>query len=125
MKNEYLVIGEITAILLYGGRRTLISTNKLEKAKSIPGTWTADKEYNSDNYYVKTQIMEKDKSRTIVLARFLTDAPPGTRVDHLNHHTLDNTDGNLRVVTPAVNSQNMIKPKNNTSGYRGVSNLHK
>ncbi len=42
-------------------------------------------------------------------------------VDHLNHDTLDNTNQNLRVCEPYVNSQNLKGPNaKNKTGVRGV-----
>ena len=121
MKNQYEIRGDVTVIKLNRGLETLISTSKLEKVKSIPGRWTADKDYRTAAYYVKTQIMTRGINKTIPLHRFITDAPKGKVVDHENRKPLDNTDGNLRVVSHATNSQNTGLSKNNTTGFRGVS----
>ena len=57
--------------------------------------------------------------------RVITDAPPKTHVDHIEHklHTsLDNRKINLRVSTPSQNTRNKKgKNKNNQSGHRNVS----
>lgn len=46
----------------------------------------------------------------------------GFVIDHLNGDTLDNRPENLRICSQAVNSGNTQRiPKNNTSGYIGVS----
>jgi len=42
-------------------------------------------------------------------------------VDHINRISTDNRIANLRPVTKAQNQQNHGTPKNNTSGYLGVS----
>lgn len=43
------------------------------------------------------------------------------QVDHINGNPLDNRWENLRNATNTENSRNSRKPKNNTSGYKGVS----
>lgn len=42
------------------------------------------------------------------------------RIDHIDHDRLNNRIDNLRKVSCAVNSRNMSKPVNNTSGVIGV-----
>ena len=46
---------------------------------------------------------------------------PKHQIDHINQDKLDNRIANLREVTNAENHRNMGIPKNNKSGYRGVS----
>ena len=41
-------------------------------------------------------------------------------IDHINHNTLDNRRNNLRVVNNSQNQMNRDKPKQNTSGVKGV-----
>jgi len=55
------------------------------------------------------------------LHRVIMDCPKDKVVDHINHDKLDNRKANLRVCSVAENTRNMIKPKHNTSGYKGVS----
>ena len=43
-----------------------------------------------------------------------------TETDHINHNKLDNRRKNLRVCSCSENHMNMIIPKHNTSGYKGV-----
>lgn len=57
----------------------------------------------------------------LVLHRFITEAPDGMPVDHINHDTLDNRRANLRVCTQEQNMANTkVDRKNNTSGFKGV-----
>ena len=42
-------------------------------------------------------------------------------VDHINRNKLDNTLGNLRVVSQSINMFNTGTPSHNTSGVKGVS----
>ncbi len=43
--------------------------------------------------------------------------------DHINGDTLDNTTENLRITDKQGNAKNRKVPKNNTSGYQGISEL--
>lgn len=45
---------------------------------------------------------------------------PKQQIDHINHNVLDNRKCNLRIVTNSQNQMNRNKPKQNTSGVRGV-----
>jgi HNH endonuclease/AP2 domain len=49
---------------------------------------------------------------------------PIPEIDHINGNKTDNRIGNLRVVTRSQNLSNRPKPRNNTSGVKGVC-LHK
>ena len=42
-------------------------------------------------------------------------------IDHIDGDPLNNAIANLRLCTPKENSRNSITPKNNTSGFKGVS----
>ena len=54
------------------------------------------------------------------LHRFLTGAPAGLVVDHINGNTLDNRRSNLRVCTFGENLQNRRKPRHSTAPYKGI-----
>lgn len=55
-----------------------------------------------------------------LMHRLIMDAPAGMVIDHINHDTLDNRRCNLRICTHAENIRNGLRPKNNTSGFKGV-----
>lgn len=71
-------------------------------------------------YAKSTGVISKINNKTVYLHRLLLDAKCGQVVDHINGNHLDNRRLNLRLCTQSQNSKNQRKPKNNTSGYKGV-----
>ena len=53
--------------------------------------------------------------------REILKCPKGLFIDHINRNGLDNRKNNLRVCSKSQNMMNTLIPKNNTSGYKGVS----
>lgn len=47
--------------------------------------------------------------------------PAGAVIDHINGDILDNRIVNLRLATRHDNARNAARPRNNTSGFKGVS----
>lgn len=58
---------------------------------------------------------------TILIHREIMSPPPGMRVDHVNHDTLDNRRINLRIATPGQNLQNQLPTRGGASVFKGVS----
>ena len=86
-------------------------------------TWSIQKRRNK--FYVATSIKGPDgKHRLKSLHSMIAGTPEGMETDHINGDTLDNRRQNLRVCTNSENQMNRGKPKNNTSGLKGVS-FHK
>lgn len=65
-------------------------------------------------------INGKRKQEKVYLHREVMKTPINLYTDHINHDTLDNRKSNLRICTNQQNSANMSKPKNNTTGFKGV-----
>lgn len=67
------------------------------------------------------------KRCTVVLHRIILERKinrcllPGELVDHIDGDRLNNRRSNLRVATQSQNQFNRSKPRNNTSGFKGVS----
>ncbi len=59
--------------------------------------------------------------KTVLLHRFIMNAPKGIYVDHINHCTLDCRKSNLRLVTQSQNLCNQVVRSGHTSVYKGVS----
>lgn len=87
--------------------------------------WTAHYNPCTKSYYAsRHESVKIDPKRSTVwmhrlilgLSKF--DSNIG---DHINHDTLDNTRGNLRVANKQGNAQNRRKPANNSTGLKGVS----
>jgi hypothetical protein len=127
MKNDYEIRGDVTAIIInspkFGSEEVLISTSKFERANEIDGYWCLGWRKNPQTFYVNAHApRENGKQQHVFLHRWLTNAPKGTYVDHINHNGLVNTDENLRVVTHAENKQNAKGAhKDSKTGIIGVS----
>lgn len=126
IKNNYIVKGEITEILIksktYGHTKTLIDTEDLPIAKQITGSWCLNYNRCTRSFYAMACIKKNNKWTTVALHRIilgLTDR--NLCVDHIFHDTLDNRKSHLRIVTYSENQQNTRMNKNNTSGIKGVT----
>lgn len=126
MKNAYEIRGDITAIIInsrkYGRQEALISTNKLPRVMST-SSWHVQWDVKCGIFYSRTTIpIGRLKYKSVPLHRFLTDAPDEMQVDHIDHNGLNNTDENLRILTPSENQQNKIGArKGSKSGVSGVT----
>ena len=74
-------------------------------------------------YYAKTcqAIPVGGITSNLMHRAILKVASDFVHVDHVNHNTLDNTRGNLRIATPSQNGANRKRNINNISGFKGVS----
>jgi len=124
VKNRYEIRGEVTAIFLnspkYGQMETIISTDKLTKAQELTGTWFPLWSKDTKSFYCYMNItVSRGKRSMVQLHRIITDCPDEMQIDHINHDTLDNTNGNIRIVTCAENLQNR-RPNVYKKSNRGV-----
>jgi len=69
------------------------------------GLWYAQR--RRWTYYAACTTGPRGHRVTVRLHRFLMQPSADMEVDHVNHDGLDNTRGNLRIVTPDVNKLNL------------------
>lgn len=109
-------------IPLTQGKVALIDDEDAERV--MQWKWTAMQIRHGNAWYARRAIFlskkTRPKTKTILLHRFLVNAPEGVQVDHRNRNGLDNRKENLRLATNAQNHQNMVSIKRSETGYRGV-----
>ena len=113
--NEIIIRGDIAEIVLYDKQcnekaRTIIDAEDVEKIKGYK--WCFGQGYAVTNTggwfrHIQHLILGIEPSRTRI-------------VDHRDRNPLNNRKSNFRFCTQAENLSNRPKPKNNTSGFKGV-----
>lgn len=64
------------------------------------------------------------QNQNVYMHRLIAGIPVfGLKCDHRNGDSLDNRSGNVRPATDAQNNSNRPIPRNNTSGFKGVSRV--
>lgn len=114
--NEIIIKGNIAETVLYNRKcqevaRAIIDIEDVEKVKKYK--WYRSKGYARGRTerglrYMHHVVLNREPSRVF-------------DIDHKDRNKLNNCKSNLRVCKHEVNCWNTIKPKNNTSGYIGVS----
>lgn len=100
------------------GYETIID---LEDADKVNGfNWRAHKQL-SNVYAVREVRLPCGKRTSLYVHRLVMGDPSGLVIDHINGDGLDNRKENLRAVRHQQNIHNTKPPKNNSSGYKGVS----
>lgn len=86
--------------------------------------WTGCQPKNNRYPYALTHIRHPDGTGTTVhlhrLIAKLAGFGDSEQVDHVSHDGLDCRRSNLRPATRAENNRNKQRPRNNTSGFKGV-----
>jgi hypothetical protein len=104
----------VAEIALSGGGVALV--DNADHAYLTQFRWRRDNE----GYAVRTAYHQGVRY-TVRMHRVVVQAPATKVVDHVNGHRLDNRRGNLRLVTPAQNVQNLRGARMDSStGVRGV-----
>ena len=118
VSNEYIVEGNTVYVKLRWSEKEAIMLCDLEDWERLKGyTWGLGKAGG----YPTTNVQVDKKHRVIKFHQIVMGQKEGYLVDHINQNPLDNRKENLRFVIPTANAINSKVPKNNKSGYKGVS----
>lgn len=85
--------------------------------------WNAYWDCTTRSFYAQRNIRDASGKRgTISLHRQILGLEKGDsrQGDHINHNTLDNRRGNLRIASSRENQRNRGKRRDNSSGFKGV-----
>ncbi|MBO5567402.1 MAG: hypothetical protein J6A79_00405 [Clostridia bacterium] len=108
--NSYEFFGDVAVGTTLQGDKFFIDAEDYEKV--------------SQHYWYKHHqgyfVSNTDNGR-IALHRFVLNAGPDDKVDHINHQKENACKANLRIVTTVQNCQNQALSKNNSSGCTGVN----
>jgi len=112
----------MAAILLNNGMQALVDDKDFESLNKYKWTYHRDKRKHT-GYVVRGVQLRDGSKRTIKIHRAILGLNYGDKRqgDHIDGNGLDNRRTNLRIVTSKQNQWNMRIPKNNTSGYKGVT----
>lgn len=105
------------------GKVALIDDEDAERVLTYKWTLCAIPRPNKTTYYARRGTQRGGKNKTILLHRFILDAPDGLQVDHINGDSLDNRRSNLRLATNAQNHCNMPATRPNQLGFRGIETM--
>lgn len=110
---------ETVKVILTKGKVAIIDA--ADAPKVLQFKWTAMKIYRRkrEMFYARRGVKINGKQKTILLHRFILDAPDGVEVDHENGDGLDCRRLNLRLATKSQNRANAQQIKG-TINYRGV-----
>lgn len=111
MYNETLVVE------LDGPHQTKVYSNTWTRLRLSRFKWRKQVHKRAKKVYVVAYC----GGTLVYLHRLITGALPGQVVDHIDGDGLNNTDSNLRVVTPGQNRANSKRDRDNRSGYKGVT----
>lgn len=118
--NEFIIEGDICRIKLYNEHNievaeAIIDAEDYKLCKDRK--WRRDRRYRTD----RAAAVTTGNTKTGVL--YLHHIIMGRKdtIDHKDGNTLNNRKSNLRFCNTRENNRNSKLPKNNTSGYKGVS----
>jgi len=70
--------------------------------------------WNGYTFYARRIIYNQGKGETLLMHRFILDAPSGTEVDHKDGNGLNNTRENIHIGTASDNQHNRLEHRANS-----------
>lgn len=114
-------------IPLTRGQMARVSPHRFEELSAFK--WKAIWNESAQTFYAARTVRGPNgKLRSVWMHRQILGLPSididPRQIDHQNHNTLDNTDGNIRIATSTQQNWNKRRLKNNLSGFKGVFYSH-
>jgi hypothetical protein len=100
-------------ILLTRGMEAIVDDGDYE--------WLSQWRWHAMRCKNKFYAARKPREKVIFMHRLILGAKPNEQVDHIHGNTLDNRRSEIRLATSLQNRWNRPKPRNNKSGFIGVS----
>lgn len=115
-----------TSVIVISGINVTVDTDDVKRINERHWYLNKAQMRKYGRYYFYNDRTVNKKKETITLHRYIMRCVKGDglSVDHINGDTLNCSKNNLRICTNAENIRNSKKPKDNTSGYKGVQ-FHK
>ena len=113
------MIATAVAVPLTQGLVALVDQEDYDRVAAFK--WAASRTKEGFTWYGQRSVWTGSGYRTVLLHRFILDAPSGRQVDHINGDGLDNRRANLRLATGSQNAANRVRLTTNTSGFRGIT----
>lgn len=126
-KNQIVIEGNLVYIHLRGkhgeGKVTIVDLKSYKKYNLANYIWVGD------GHAVKGSAMKQgyaiawdsENKKSILLHRLISKNTSRNHTDHRNGYTLDNREMNLRICSNRENQYNVSRRKDNTTGYKNVS----
>lgn len=105
-------------IVLTGGQVSIVDDEDYEELSKYK--WRVMQKGNTS--YAKRKGA---KGATFMMHREIINAPANMEVDHIDGNGLNNTKLNLRLCSHSENMRNQRIPKNNKTGFKGVTSYLK
>jgi hypothetical protein len=122
-KSEPLVLIPLTRGGKYGdGQMRYALVDAADYPLVSDRRWQVQWDGTTGRFYASASYKDERGTYTLGLARAILGLRRGDRLhaDHANLSVLDNRRSNLRRCSPAQNSYNRARRRNNTSGFKGV-----